>query len=84
LSSGSHAHAPSVGGFVVTVSARSAAALSATWSSNCRMIGAAMPTSCPSAICACADVTVSGCSVVKLPSTGTVLPSVPSADPLHV
>ncbi len=73
-----------MGGAVVMCRAFSTAALSAIGPSNCRMIGAPTPTTCPSPMLVRTEIWVSGSIVVKLPVTGTVLPSVPSAVPDHM
>ncbi len=83
-SSGSQAQLPSTGGFVVTVSAFSTAALSVIGASNCRMIGAATPTVWPSASWNAPPIFLLGETVVNFPATGTALPSCPTAEPLHV
>ncbi len=69
---------------MVTVSAFSTAALSLIGASNCRMIGAAIPTVWPSASWNAPLIFLLGDTVLNLPATATVLPSCPTAEPLHV
>ena len=69
---------------MVTFSALSTAALSLIGASNWMMIGAAIPTVCPSASWNPPSITLVGATVVNLPVTGTALPSWPTTDPLQV
>ena len=69
---------------MVTVNARSTAALSLIDASNCRMIGAATPTTWPSASWNWPLTSTSGAIVVNAPATGTALPSRPTTEPPHV
>ena len=52
--------------------------------SNCRMIGTAMPTVCPSASWNWPFTVEVGSTVVKLPFTGTAIPSRPTTEPAQV
>ena len=69
---------------MVTFSARSTAALSLIDASNCRMIGAATPTTWPSASWNWPLTSSAGVIVVKSPATGTALPSRPTTEPPQV
>ena len=66
---------------VVTFSAFSTEALSLIEASNCMMIGTATPTTWPSASWNWPFTWVSGVTVVKVPASGTALPSRPTTAP---
>ena len=83
-SSGSHPHAPSTGGEVWIVSARSTAARSATWPSNWIWIGAATPTVLPSPMFSTLCSWCAGTTVLKELSSGTEVPFSPVAVPDQV
>jgi len=73
-----------VGGSVVTMRARSTAALSLIGALNCRMIGTAIPTVWPSASWNWPLTVAAGLTVVNRPFTGTAVPSRPTTDPAHM
>ena len=75
---------PSTGGVVVTVRAFCTAALSEMGASNCRMIGAATPTVCPSDSWNWLLTTTFGLMVLMAPVTAVALPSRPTTDPAQV